>query len=221
MNSIKNACSLNNQGVDLLVSGDSSSAMKSFMSALKLLKEATINKVETTSCSGMTLSTEAVTLPFCESPATVPGLESMQCYVYDHGIMITDTNNEESDKLLSLYNTIVLFNLALASHREGSLGHEKSLKKAFLLYSMIVQLLDGATIPGDMPTTILTLFALNNKAQIHYEQCEYIQSVDCMEEISEIMSGVDGLDSNLNTNDIKGLMLNVMLLNVPTAAQAA
>jgi hypothetical protein len=42
-----------------------------------------------------------------------------------------------------------------------------------------------------------------------------------MEEISEIMSGVDGLDSNLNSNDVEGLMLNVMLLKIPTAAQAA
>jgi hypothetical protein len=222
MNSIKYACGQNNQGVDLLVSGDSSSAMKSFQGALKLLKEAVANLVEeTTSCTGMTISNEEATLPFCESPSKVPGIEGMQGYVYDHGIMITDITNGESEEMLSLFIAIVLFNLALATHREGRLGREKSLKKAAMLYSITAQLLTGDAMPDDMSASILTLFALNNKAQIHYEQCEYIQSVDCMEEISEIMSGVDGLDSNLNSNDVEGLMLNVMLLKIPTAAQAA
>jgi hypothetical protein len=170
----------------------------------------------------MTLSNEEAAPLFYESISTVPGLQGMEFYCYDHGIMIADTTKDESEEILSLYSAIVFFNLALVSHRgEGRLRRDKSLKKAALLYGLSAQLLEGPTIPDDMSASILTLFALNNKAQIHYEQCEYIQSVDCMEEISEIMSGVDGLDSNLNTNDIKGLMLNVMLLNVPTAAQAA
>jgi hypothetical protein len=38
MNSIDYACSLNNQGVELLVSGESSRAMKVFQSALCLLQ---------------------------------------------------------------------------------------------------------------------------------------------------------------------------------------
>jgi hypothetical protein len=220
MNSIKYACSLNNQGVDLLVSGDSSRGMKSFKSAMKILKEAA-KLVETTSCTGMTLSNEEATLPFCESPATVPGLEGMECYVYDHGIMITDSSHGDSEEMLSLYTVIVLFNMALAFHREGRHGHEKILKKASLLYSMTVQLLGGVTMPEDMSTSILTMFALNNKAQIHYAQCEYIQSVDCMKEISEMIDGVHGLHSTLNPKDFEGLMLNAMLLTVPNAAQAA
>jgi tetratricopeptide (TPR) repeat protein len=180
MNSIKYACSLNNQGVDLLISGNSLSAMKSFQSARKLLKEPA-NEVKTTSCSGMTLSNEKATLPFHESPETVPGLENMEFYFCNNGLMITDTTNGESEEMLSLYNAIVLFNLALAYHREGRLGRAKSLKKAALLYSMTVQLLNGGpTMPDDdMSATILTLFALNNKTQIHYDLCKYIQSVDC------------------------------------------
>jgi tetratricopeptide (TPR) repeat protein len=220
MNSIKYACSLNNQGVDLLVSGDSLSAMKSLWRACKLLKQAA-NEVETTSCCGMTLSSEEATLPFCESPATVPGLEGVEFYFYNHGIMITDTSNGESEEMISLYYAIVLFNWALAYHRQGRLGCEKSLKKASQLYSIAVQLLHAATMTDDMAASILTLLALNNKAQIHYDQCEYIQSVDCMEKISQIMGGVHGVRSTLNPEDVEGLMLNVMLLDVPTAAHAA
>jgi hypothetical protein len=118
MNSIKYACSLNNQGVDLLVSGESAKAIKAFQCALFLL-EKVANEAETSACTGMNLSSEVATQPFCGSTSTVQGLHDMHCYIYDHGIIITDTSNGESDEMLSLYGAIVLFNWALTSHREG------------------------------------------------------------------------------------------------------
>jgi hypothetical protein len=220
MDSIKHACTLNNQGVDLLVSGDSVRAMRSFQTGLSLLKEAAneVNEVETeTIC----MTSQEVKLPLCESTSSVPGLEGLHCYVYDHGIMITDTTNGDSDEMLSLFCAILLFNLALASHLEGRLGSEKSLKKASMLYTMTLELLTSAPMPDDMSATVLILLALNNKAQIHYEQCEYSDADDCLKEISSIMCSVQGLHSTLNHKDVEGLLLNVMLLNAPTAAQAA
>jgi hypothetical protein len=220
MNSIKYACSLNNQGVDLLVSGESAKAIKAFQCALFLL-EKVANEAETSACTGMNLSSEVATQPFCGSTSTVQGLHDMHCYIYDHGIIITDTSNGESDEMLSLYGAIVLFNWALTSHREGRLGREKSLKKASLLYSVVEQLLTRCTIPQDASTTILTLLATNNKAQIHYDQCEYVQSVDCMKSILTIMGSVQGFHPTPCHEDIDGILLNVVMLNTPSAAHAA
>jgi tetratricopeptide (TPR) repeat protein len=220
MNAIKQACSSNNQGVDLLVAGDFVNAMLSFQSALSLLREAS-NEVEETYYTEMSASSEESPLPVCQSTLTIPGLEGMQCYVYDHGIMITDTTNGDSDKMLSLYSAIVLFNLALASHREGRLGSEKSLEKAAVLYGMALKLLASSPTLDDISTTILILIALNNKAQIHYDQCQYRESSECLTEISTIMGSVDTIRSALNPKDYEGILLNVMLLNAPTAAQAA
>jgi hypothetical protein len=220
MNSIKYACSLNNQGVDFLVSGQSTRAIKAFQSAVGLLEQA-VNDAERTSCTGMNLLSQEATQPFCESFSTVPGLQDMHCYVYDHGIIITDTSKGESDEMLALFTAIVLFNLALTTHRQGILGSEKSLKKASLLYSLAEKLLTRCTIPEDASTTILTLLALNNKAQIHYDQCEYLHSVDCMKTILKIMGSVQDLYFTLSHEDLEGILLNVVLLNPPTAAQAA
>jgi hypothetical protein len=224
MNSINYACNLNNQGVDLLVSGESTRAMNAFQSALSLLHEADHETFETTSSTNtMNISCDDESLPFCESTSTVAGLQGLRCYVYDHSIMISDSvNGDTTDEAVSLYIAIVLFNSALTSHSEGTaLGQEKSLMKASALYSLAAQLLTTWTMPEDMSTTILTLLALNNKAQIHYDQCDYVQSIDCMGQISEIMGSVHGLHSALNHEDINGLMLNVMILSTPTAAQAA
>jgi hypothetical protein len=217
MNSIKYACSLNNQGVDFLVSGQSTRAMKAFQSAVGLLEKA-VNDAVRTSYTEMNFVSQE---PFCASVSTVPGLQDMHCYVYDHGIIITDTSNGESDEMLSLYTAIVLFNWALTSHRQGILGSEKSSKKASLLYSLAEQLLARCTTMENTSTTILTLLTLNNKAQIHYDQCEYVQSVDCMKAILKIMGSVQGLYSTLGHEDVEGILLNVLLLNEPTAAQAA
>jgi hypothetical protein len=221
MSSITYACSLNNQGVDFLVSGDFSRAMRCFKKALSILKEA-VNKAGTTSCIEMNLSSEDAALPFCESTLAIPGLQDMHFYIYDHGIMLTGTTNGENGEMLPLYSAVVLFNLGLASHHEGRLlGHERAFKKASLFYSVTVGILTGSTMSDGMSATILTLLALNNRSQIHYAQCEYIQSVDCMKAISKIMGSVDDLCSVLNEKDIKGLVLNTMLRNVPTGAQAA
>jgi hypothetical protein len=95
--------------------------------------------------------------------------------------------------------------------------------KASMFYSLVVHLLTTSAMPEDTSTTILLiLLALNNKAQIHHHQCEYVQSVDCMVELSKIMGSVRGLHSALNHEDAEEILLNVMLLSTPpTAAQAA
>jgi hypothetical protein len=222
MNSIKHACSLNNQGVDLLVSGESSRAMGAFQTALGLLKAAAY-EAEKSACTGVSQLCDAVSLPFCESTSTVSGLQGLRCYAYDHGIVITgNVSNEEAEATISLYIAVVLFNLALTSHCRGTaLGRNALLEKASVLYTLVVELLNRSIMPEDASTTILTLLALNNKAQIRYEQCDYVQSIDCMECISQIIGGGRGFHFALNPDDLEGLMLNVMLLKTPSGAQAA
>ena len=75
MNSINYACCLNNQGVDLLVSGESSRAMKVFQSSLSLLKKADDEADKTTSYTEFNeVSCNGASLPFRESASTVSGL---------------------------------------------------------------------------------------------------------------------------------------------------
>jgi hypothetical protein len=194
--------------------------MRSFQIALNILKEAAY-EVEGTCCPEMSASSEESTLPLCQSTLTIPGLQGVHCYVYNHGIMITDATNGDSNEKLSLYSAIVLFNLALASHREGRLGSEKCLKKANVLYGTALQLLTSSPMSNDLSASILILLALNNKALIHYDQCQYGESSACLTQISAIMGDGYGLHSALYQKDFEGILLNVMLLTAPTVAQAA
>jgi hypothetical protein len=223
MNSIDYACSLNNQGVDLLVSGESSRAIKTFQSALSLL-QAVHETFDTTSCTEMNVSScNDASLPFYESASTVSGLQSPHCYVYDHGLMISgNVNGDTNEETISLHIAIVLFNSALASHSEGTaLGQEKSLMKASALYSLVAQVFDACTILENTSTSILILLAMNNKAQIHYDQCNYVQSVDCMQQISKILISVRDVYSVFDHNNLEQILLNAILMITPTAAPAA
>jgi hypothetical protein len=196
--------------------------MRAFQSAVGILKVA-VHEAEKNAYIGMDESFEDVSLPFCESTSTVSGLQGLHGYVYDHGIMIPgNVSNEETEATISLYIAIVLFNLALASHCQGTaLGRDALLKKASVLYTLVVQLLNRCAMPEDASTTILTLLALNNKSQIHYDQCDYVQSIDCMKHISQIIGSGRGFHFALNPDDLEGLMHNVMLLKTPSGAQAA
>jgi hypothetical protein len=195
--------------------------MRALQSAVGILKAA-VHEAEKSVSTGMNQSCDNESLPFCESTSTVSGFHGLHGYVYDHGIMISGNVDEETVATISFYIAIVLFNLALASHCQGTaLGRAKLLKKASVLYSLVVQLLNRITMPEDASTTILTLLALNNKAQIHYDQCEYAESVDCMKSVSQIMNSSRGLHSALSHEALEGLLLNMMLLSTPSAAQAA
>jgi hypothetical protein len=219
MNSIQYAYRLNNKGVNIFVSGNLSKAKISVRTrALRILKEAT-KEVGLTSCIGMHFSSKEAELPFYESTLALPGLQDTHFYIYDHGIMLTGIANGENKEMLPLCS----LSTALASHNKARLlGNEKAVEKASLFYSVTVNILSASTMPDSMSTTLLTLLALNNICQIHNDQCEYIQSVDCLKAISKIMGSVDSLYSVLNDEGIKGLLLNTVLLNVPTAdAQAA
>jgi hypothetical protein len=221
MISIKYACSLNNQGVDLLVSGKLSRAIILFESAVGLLKEA-VHEAETSSCIGMDQSCDVASLPFCESISTVSGLNRLHSYVYDRGIVIPGNGNGKTQVMISLYIAIVLFNSALASHCEvTALGRAKSLEKVSVLYSLAVQLLARYAMPEITSTTTLALLALNNKAQIHYDQCEYVQHAHCMVYVSKILGNSHVFHVALKHEDVEGLMLNVMRLSTSSAAHAA
>ena len=216
MSSIQYACSLNNQGVGLLLAGESSRAVRVFQSALGLLKAA-LHKAENNTYTAMDPSDDDVSLPFCESTSTVTGFQSLHGYVYDHGIMIPgNVSNEVSEATISLFIAVVLFNLALTSHCQGTVfGRAKLLRKASVLYKLVVKLLTTFTVLENAATTILTLLALNNKAQIHYDLCEYVESVDCMKDVSHIICSGSGLHSALSHEVIAGLLLTAMLTSTP------
>ena len=219
--SIKQASELNNRGIKLLVAGHSQDAMDTFQSALSGIKEIVSDESPTFDDEDASMSdTPTQHRLISESPLILQALQTDQSFVYNKPLVIEEIEAvDDIDSTLALLSAAILFNLALCCHQIGRAGQEKALKRASVLYRMSLQLLQNCD--ANECTTVICLLALNNRAQIHYELCDYSQSGHCLKQISKIMHDDMNLHESLNASDLEGLLLNVMLQDPPSAARAA
>lgn len=223
MTVIHDACYLNNQSVLFLANGDTKEATAGFQAALSALKYAVDEQDDTPSEHTEQISVGKVQEPsFRESPFPMIGLSTEQGFIYDKSITIDlpDTQHAIDELTLPFYSAVILFNLAQNFHQAARLGKESFYKRAAMLYGMCRKLLGNLSQPT-MATIILYLLALNNQAQVHYEQCEYENSQLCLKEMSMIMSDTKGIKDFLSGRLMEGLVLNIMLLEPPKLAHAA
>jgi hypothetical protein len=132
----------------------------------------------------MNLSTEEVELPFCESNLVIPGLKDMHftITVSCSPAPLTEKRQAYDLSLQRSYS----FNLALASHHEARpTDTQKSIEEGITITTRVGILNASSVLAHNMSVNLLTLFTWNNKSQIHNEQCEYIQSVDCLKEFED------------------------------------
>lgn len=217
--SIKRAAQLNNHGVKLLADRNSQAAMAAFQNALAGIKEmvnepSNVMDQEKLFCQGDGQRF------ISESPVILQALQTEQSFVYNRPLLIEEIIMiDDLDSTLALLSAAILFNLALCCHQIGRAGQEKALKRASVLYRMSLQLLQNCE--ANECTSVICLLALNNRAQIHYELCDYSQSGHCLKQVSKIMHDDIRLHETLNAADLEGLLLNVMLQDPPSAARAA
>jgi hypothetical protein len=213
MNTLHSICGLNNQAVELLISGQTSKASKTFQNAAQLLSHAVANGEHPH-------YKYAPEMHFGQSHSINPNLQASTFFVYDHAIIMMEPATPAlTNGMLCYYSSVVLFNWALTLHREGMLGRETYLKKAASVYVRCFQVLP-AMKSSEQTSSILTLLVLNNLAQIHFELCEYSECSHCLKQVRSLLAVAGYMDCCvLTSKDSDELFLNTMLS--PTAAQAA
>lgn len=202
MNFVKQATKLNNEGVSRMAGDENTKAMVAFQQSLALMKQS-VNQFESEDDDDDKDMSEAKFAPLRKSPFDLSMFQSGPSYVYNHYLLLHDKDFVEGDteSVLVLSSAIILFNFALACHQQGlSSGREAALKKASQLYRLTVKLLVDNEL-HDINTTSLALVALNNRAQIHYDQCDYAESRFCIEEMASLMVDVEYLHCNLSQSD--------------------
>lgn len=228
MNSIAKAATLNNQGVQLLVSGNTSHAMSAFHVALQILKK--LAAVELSSRSQPRTSNKNVeaarSLPIVKSEAITQ--DNDQCYLYKRGLLIVDIPNGcFRNEDIAHYTAVALFNWALAFHREGRLGHGEAeyLNNALSLYKTCMSIpresLGTIGQCADATTSFITVAVLNNMSQIYFDRMQYGESLACLDLIVQIFEVTEDLDEALSDMDMEVVFLNTLLVHKPTVAHAA
>jgi hypothetical protein len=216
MNALTIACQLNNDGVNMLMNGNSAEAVKPLQSALALMKQIA-NMSDEESEQDRPLQ---IKMPFRECEKDISDSFNNYCFVYNRPFILeTVTRKAELEVLLPIYSSIIILNLAMTYHENGR-RQSKSLRRASLLYKMCLQLLQSASFQS-VGTVSLLLLVLNNRAQIFHDECDYVQSRNCFDALSKLMAKNQDITLILHESVIQGLLLNAMLLDAPTAARAA
>lgn len=229
----------------MLMNGHPQRSMAAFQDALSCIKHAVNDEFArsepptTTAVPQPTAASSRTSSPTRPTPPSYTTTTESSCgltelgagctYIYGRPILLEEPSQAHNlECVLSFYSASILFNLALACHHVGiTNGRESALNRATLLYKMSIQLLHncqtstGSSSELGTAPAVLSLLALNNRAQIHYETCDYVQSSTCLSQMSRILHNSDFLYGALPEDDVEGLLLNVMLLETPSAAHAA
>jgi len=227
MDALHHACTLNNTGVSLLLSGDHVNGVASFQTALSLMKTAAadLNLYSQERADNVSRLYNILSCPKIETKKFSSKATTDATFVYDIPFLLTCENDVAMDDLrTSFYSAVMLFNLALALHKQGQQGKENSLARALQLYHFCVQLLEEPMLAHPEVASILAVVALNNMANIHYELCNYADSRHCAADIFSLLITETSRYHHAFTSDvIDELILNssFMLNLLPTGAHAA
>lgn len=226
---LQEAIMINNEGAHLLSCGNASGALHSFQSAIATMKTAASSSSHTgaprTACQNYRAYCSLFKLE--QRPDVPVGLQkNEQHYVYNRPLLISTDfeilSEVDQDAFVHTSSTCVIFNFALACHQLGkSSGHEASLRRAGQLYSLTLKTLSGRENISDLHA-VLQCLALNNLAQLHYDQCDYQGSQSCMETMYELVTTTDCLQVYLDETEAEEIMLNLFVqVKPPSVARAA
>ena len=208
------AASLNNQAIVSLIEGDDRVAIKSMTDAIKLLKEelakpvtAVFADLKSTTDAG---DFEAFEIPDCRS-------SDHHHEIFNQAIHLPYIH-ERSHLVVQVYSAAVIFNLALAHHRQGLHGNNVYRQKAVKLYSMVLRILDDSLI--DFRTAVMVKLAtINNLAQIQFSNGDYQEAQTGLSHLP----GVVRLARSdvLADPQVQRLLMTVLMIREPKLAAAA
>jgi hypothetical protein len=208
MSLFQQAAQLNNQGINALIQGDLVSAIQSMTNAIKLMKAALFDAGDCSVTSSQAHQAHTIIIPSMNYSETIVFNQLVQ-------IPITDSVSELD---MNIYISAVLFNLALAHQY---LGSSVGINKAEKLYGMVLQLLDNTPLFAMRLALVVRLGRINNLSQIRYSKGDYHNAHEGLRLVTTFLRESSTGQALFEDPEIQGLLMNVLLLNAPSAASAA
>ena len=218
MNFIKQAAYLNDEAIVLLSAAKYRDAMRAFESALVGM-QMLINAANELPLQ----ANQTVSLPNCmvRGSIAISDFQSDQFYIYNNFLRFSH-GNTFCHKDLAFYVSIILFNMALASHVEGrNTNDERVLRKALKMYQMGFEMVDEVAIDSNHAREIMVLM-VNNKALIHHELGAYTQRKQDIELLSDLILGLSCYEmAIIDINVHREIKLNTFVMNQTSTAPCA
>ena len=249
MEAIFQAQKLNNEGVEAMKRGDEAVAVTSLAKAIKLLKQNVASSSTPTNNSNPasddddendTKKTSSCLSQAQHYTVALPEMgDEQQSFIFNEAIIVStpspydDEDEEVSEEHVHVYTGIVIFNLALAHHRKAkssqiTTGRCGCLTKADKLYGMALKIL-GHDFSNTI-SVLVKLASINNMAVIRFEMGDSERAKSGLQHLSKMLQQCSDLTPNMSCAtdspmfqepQIKGLLMNVLLLRAPRVAPAA
>jgi hypothetical protein len=230
MNLLNEAIALNNMGVKLHQQGQWTSCLSTFQRAVDTLRVVSEQVSEWRRCHAPSSSlhgTQASSFCLeacCRRPGSlVPG----QHFVYNRSMLLSTvakvSDVDELSAIILTASVSMIFNMAIAWHEFSQFTcSERYVAKTGQLYDIVLSILDTTNgIPDDESFTVLKCLGLNNRAQLYYEQCDYVQSERCVDGMRHLLLATDVLEGYLDVEEVDEIRMNMVYLQPPTVAHAA
>lgn len=168
------------------------------------------------------------------------GLGNLQCYVYNRAFRVSSveqllpsrSNGRNSsnavipsiEKAAQTGSAIIIFNMALALHRTCLLQNRTiSAAKALALYKVVLKLLKASSSSMSMSSpsssasatlqgvaSAIQLAALNNMAQLQFEEGHYAEATRGFGSLAHLMTTIQR--APLGATEMRGIVINILHL---------
>jgi tetratricopeptide (TPR) repeat protein len=232
MDALHRACALNNMGVSMIASGETSKCATAFRRALSAMQQATREFDQEASTNVKSSTSRGFVYPaICGN--IEPSLSHQHVVSSSYALALPlylqfgykaenmENDDEEaqvdtisiSQSKAATYSAAIISNLAICFHRRGQQGKGNHLKQALRLYRICLQLLSDVS-ESDTPglVSLLAVVALNNMSDCHYELGDYPESQDCVAEMTRLLFEPD-TKSEIEASGVQSSLLNALLLN--------
>ena len=210
------ATQLNNQGVALLLERRDQEALTCFSQSLRLIKS------RTDKCMAVATGQEKAAL-LHEATFALPNFEHAHSFLCTEAL--TFFADCRDDRLINesnshVYSAVVIFNLALAHHRESKKsGKAACLVKAERLYVLVNRLLD-CEVDNQGTVLHIKLATLNNLSLLQHEQSNYESAQKGFELLAWTISSVPSSRIASIQINVDALLLNVLFASSATSSIA-
>jgi hypothetical protein len=155
------------------------------------------------------------------------GLQNGHFYVYDRLVLLpADVDKSSLAPDTGIFDftvrTSILFNMAVGYHIQGmQWGRGSLLKLSSHLYDVVLAALDDVTDDADASIRVLKCLTLNNRAQLYFEQMDFDEGMDCIDEMCVLLLSTDPLDNFIDIDDVAEIRRNIKFVQPPLTASAA
>lgn len=139
-------------------------------------------------------------------------------FVYDEPLLFVP-ETQLNWSFLAFYKAVLLFDIALVLHKKSNCVDAWSVYRALHFYELSLEYCNDC--PNHPSCLEISAAALNNKAHIYFEHCEYPTARTVLDALLVTMIFTHGRPLEFEEKNTQGVLFNLYMLRMPTSAQTA